>query len=322
MLSVLRAGDGTEESSFVEIGGILEERTLTRTSRYGCDIICVEPAAALEDGTTDHSKNHFTGRPDGYTPKVLVIHYTVCDFKTTLNVFCKTKDEVSAHFVISEESVRVPGGIIVECVPENMRAWHAGPSSWGDILCETRNGISRGLNSSSIGIELVNPGFVDDENGVRTWYPFCEKQIRSLCRLSAGIVKKWGIQPFNVVGHSDISECKSDPGVLFPWGMLHEYGVGAWLTESELNGKFAEGVVPREPLPQGVSESFFLCMLQEFGYTIPIFDTRKMDAQGERALSKFRIHYSANQKPERLNGSLDRDDMIWAYGLATKYPRS
>lgn len=156
---------------------------------------------------------------------------------------------------------------------------------------------------------------------MRTWYPFCEKQFHSLGRLSAHIVEEWGILPFNVVGHSDISWGKSDPGVLFPWGRLYtEHRVGAWLTEDELNGKFAEGVVAREPLPQGVSDSFFLCMLQEYGYSL-ITDTRGMTKENEIVLSKFRMHFSANQEPESLSKPLNPKDMAWAHGLTTKYPR-
>lgn len=42
--------------------------------------------------------------------------------------------------------------------------------------------------------------------------------------LSRAIVKKYNIEPYNVVGHSDITtfkgpnEIKFDPGILFPWG--------------------------------------------------------------------------------------------------------
>ena len=48
-----------------------------------------------------------------------------------------------AHYVVFED------GRIVQCVPEERRAWHAGVSSWAG---ETD------INSRSIGIEIVNPG--------------------------------------------------------------------------------------------------------------------------------------------------------------------
>ena len=50
---------------------------------------------------------------------------------------------MSAHYIVRED------GRIVQCVPESLRAWHAGVSTWG---AETD------INSCSIGIEIVNGG--------------------------------------------------------------------------------------------------------------------------------------------------------------------
>ena len=51
--------------------------------------------------------------------------------------------KVSAHYYVFED------GRIVQCVPEALRAWHAGESFWAN---ETD------INSCSIGIEIANPG--------------------------------------------------------------------------------------------------------------------------------------------------------------------
>ncbi len=70
--------------------------------------------------------------------------------------------EVSCHYLITEE------GRIIQMVPERLRAWHAGEGNW--------NGEDD-INSSSIGIEIVNPGH---DNG----YPdFPKRQIAAVAAL-------------------------------------------------------------------------------------------------------------------------------------------
>ena len=56
---------------------------------------------------------------------------------------CDPASEVSCHYLIREN------GEVLQLVPENRRAWHAGVSSWAG---ETD------MNSSSIGIEIANGG--------------------------------------------------------------------------------------------------------------------------------------------------------------------
>ena len=51
--------------------------------------------------------------------------------------------EVSCHYLVTED------GRIIQMVPERLRAWHAGEGNWGG---------EDDVNSSSIGIEIVNPG--------------------------------------------------------------------------------------------------------------------------------------------------------------------
>ena len=56
---------------------------------------------------------------------------------------CDPQSKVSSHYVVTED------GGIVQLVPEERRAWHAGVSSW-----EGMNDV----NSRSIGIEIGHPG--------------------------------------------------------------------------------------------------------------------------------------------------------------------
>ncbi len=99
--------------------------------------------------------------------------------------------KVSAHFLIRRN------GEIVQFVSCNMRAWHAGVSSW----C----GRSR-CNDFSIGVELEG----SDET------PFDERQYDSLTRLTRVLKRSYPLR--GVAGHSDISpERKTDPGPCFDW---------------------------------------------------------------------------------------------------------
>ncbi|MFK7839793.1 MAG: N-acetylmuramoyl-L-alanine amidase, partial [Bdellovibrionales bacterium] len=102
-------------------------------------------------------------RKDGKKPSFLILHYTgMKTAKDALDHLCDEKSKVSAHYLIEEN------GKIHQLVDDNMRAWHAGVSYWQG---ETD------INSSSIGIEIVNTG-PDFE-----YKEFPDKQIKKLMKL-------------------------------------------------------------------------------------------------------------------------------------------
>lgn len=320
LLLSLSLSSEVEGSSFFSC---LSSRDVVEEEEYGIPIGSVKPAPNLPNETPNYTLNHFTDRPEGFTPRALVMHYTVCNWNTTLKLFCEAPNEVSAHYVVSEKQEGVvDGGVIARTVPEDKRAWHAGPSEWRDIVCDVRDGKSRGLNSASIGIENVNKGFTDEGN-IRKWYPFDQQQINTLGVLSSGIVKKYGILAANVVGHSDICiGIKPDPGVLFPWGQLYyQHGVGAWLTPDELEGRFSKDVVVKETRPNGVSAPYFLNRTREYGYTGIPDGATEITPELTPFLTAFRMHFSSNQKPDKLDEPLNENDMAWAHGLTIKYPK-
>jgi AmpD protein len=105
---------------------------------------------------------------------------------------CELK--VSCHFL-----VRRNGGV-VQFVPVERRAWHAGASSW--------RGRGR-CNDFSVGIELE--GAEDDI--------FTDRQYRSLARLVRALQSRYPIR--DVAAHSDVAPGrKTDPGVHFDWARL------------------------------------------------------------------------------------------------------
>lgn len=153
----------------------------------------------------------------------VVVHYTSANLERSLALL--THGQVSSHYLIGDDA----SGTIYKLVDESRRAWHAGESEWMGRTW---------LNSSSIGIEIVNPGYSDTPTG-RVWYPYSEAQVQSLVVLLKDISKRNGIEPRNIIGHSDIAPLrKLDPGPLFPWKRLADEGLGSgrmprqWLDSS------------------------------------------------------------------------------------------
>ena len=105
--------------------------------------------------------------------------------------------EVSAHVLIKRD-----GGLI-QFVPFNKRAWHAGKSCYQGNEC---------CNDFSIGIELEG---TDTD-------PFESKQYESLVELVKCLCRNYpSISTQRIAGHSDIAPGrKTDPGSGFDWDKL------------------------------------------------------------------------------------------------------
>ncbi|MGD9639307.1 MAG: N-acetylmuramoyl-L-alanine amidase [Alphaproteobacteria bacterium] len=145
---------------------------------------------------------------------MLVIHYTGMPTSQDALLRMQQKEsEVSAHYMIDEN------GEVYQLVEEKYRAWHAGVSFWRG---------NKDVNSSSIGIELVNKGH---EFG---YHNFASLQMKSLITLSKEILNRYNIPQYNIVGHSDVSPTrKTDPGERFDWKELHKNGIGLWINEDD-----------------------------------------------------------------------------------------
>ncbi|EGD59386.1 negative regulator of AmpC, AmpD [Novosphingobium nitrogenifigens DSM 19370] len=191
---------------------------------------------------------------------MVVLHYTGMQTgEEALDRLCDAEAEVSAHYMIDED------GTVTALVPEDKRAWHAGRAYWRGIT---------DVNSASIGIELVNPGH---EWGYR---PFSDAQMEALVPLLADIVRRHGIAPANVVGHSDVAPArKTDPGELFDWDLLARYRLA--LAKPK----------PRMRLIFDNDGAFFLA-LERYGYDI---------ADGAAAIRAFERRW----RPHRITGEID-----------------
>jgi N-acetylmuramoyl-L-alanine amidase len=148
-------------------------------------------------------------RPADCVVDVLVLHYTELPLQEALDVLRDPEraHRVSAHYVVGED------GTIFRLVPEEHIAWHAGRSHWRG---------HEALNATSIGIEIVNL------DGDRFDYP--DAQTAAVIQLCHEILERHpGIEPRNVVGHSDVApKRKIDPGLRFPWARLAANGIGLW----------------------------------------------------------------------------------------------
>ena len=107
--------------------------------------------------------------------------------------------QVSSHLLIERN------GSIIQFVPFNKKAWHAGISKFqGRENC----------NEFSIGIELEGTDNLD----------YTKNQYESLVEATKEIMKVYpAISKENIVGHSDIApDRKTDPGDSFNWNLyLH-----------------------------------------------------------------------------------------------------
>ncbi len=169
------------------------------------------------------------GKLSGGKPRFLVIHYTAGSTASgAISWFRNRAASASAHLVIDHD------GTATQMVRFDEVAWHAGKSRWRNV---------RGLNSHSVGIEVVNWGklrrsatggftsawghAIPDERvvleehrhfpgTVHGWEIFDDAQIEATILTARAIVEAYDIKPWDLVGHDDISPLrKVDPGPAF-----------------------------------------------------------------------------------------------------------
>lgn len=156
-------------------------------------------------------------RPPGCQPELLVIHSISLPPGQfggghVPQLFCNSLDpaghpyfaeiaglQVSAHLLIERD------GTLVQFVPFDQRAWHAGVSAYdGREAC----------NDFSIGIELEG---ADD-------IAYSQLQYRQLSRVIGALLHAYpSLSQEHIVGHCDIAPGrKTDPGAAFDWAHLRQ----------------------------------------------------------------------------------------------------
>lgn len=158
------------------------------------------------------------------SPRFIVLHDTAGrDRKYSSVEWFQSKEcPHSAHFVVELD------GTITQLVETDKRAWHAGESEWKG---------TRFLNSCSVGIEIVNPGKLDETgrawfgpaaspgeikhasspgHGAGYWRPYTNAQIESVIRICKAVMAEYP-DCNEIVTHWQISPGrKVDTNPLFP----------------------------------------------------------------------------------------------------------
>jgi N-acetylmuramoyl-L-alanine amidase len=223
----------------------------------------------------DHT---YTARGQSSRARFLVLHYTVSNRADSIKIL--TQQDVSAHYLVTDDPVPV----IYNLVDEKNAAWHAGNSSWKNFTQ---------LNNSSIGIEIVNPGWQDTPGG-RVYAPFPQSQVDALIPLVRDIVTRHHIAPENVLGHADIAPLrKQDPGPMFPWRQLAAAGLVAWPDANRV-----ASLVPifQVQLPD---IAWYQKKLATWGYGL--VQSGVFDEQTRTVLAAFQMKY----RPANIDGNPD-----------------
>lgn len=150
-------------------------------------------------------------------PTVIVLHYTASggeDGQADADYLSRASSRASAHVVVGRN------GSIDQIIPFNLRAWHAGESSYKG---------TKDVNNFSIGIEIDNWGWLKNgkshagvsippqnvfkgtRSGHSEWEAYPQPQLDAVEQVIAAIVQSYPIK--DIVGHEDIAPGrKQDPG--------------------------------------------------------------------------------------------------------------
>jgi N-acetylmuramoyl-L-alanine amidase len=235
------------------------------------------PGLAVRAPNIDRS---YTSQNQDSRALYIVLHYTVLDWEKSLKVLT-TGGQVSAHYLVRDNPVAS-----YALVDENRRAWHAGASFWAG---------NTNLNSASIGIEIVNAGYVDGPGG-RVYAPFPQAQVDEVIALVRDIQKRHNVRPERIIGHADIAPGrKQDPGPSFPWKQLADAGLIPWPDGPAVLVKTLE----HEVAPRDVA--WLQERLARIGYNVS--RSGQMDVLTREVVSTFQMKY----RPRDISGTVDAE---------------
>ncbi|CDZ47481.1 N-acetylmuramoyl-L-alanine amidase [Neorhizobium galegae] len=247
-------------------------------------------SADYAGATVMPSPNHGE-RAGARQPDMIILHYTgMPSGDKALSWLCNEESQVSSHYFVHED------GGVVQLVPEDRRAWHAGKSSWAGEI---------DINSCSIGIEIANPGH---PGGLPDYPP---AQIQAVVELCRDCGQRWQIRPERVLGHSDIAPIrKVDPGENFPWEKLHLDGIGHWIDPTQISGgRFFQFGESGQPI--GALQS----MLSLYGYGIEI--TGVFCERTKGVVEAFQRHF----RPQLVDGIADFSTIDTLHRLLKSLPK-
>jgi N-acetylmuramoyl-L-alanine amidase len=120
--------------------------------------------------------------------------------------------------------------------------------------------------------------------------------VQSLEVLLKDISTRNGIDPKNIIGHSDIAPLrKLDPGPLFPWKRLAEKGLGVW-PDAQAVARYQAQYATDLP-----SITWFQEALAHQGYQTP--QTGELDVATRHVIAAFQMHF----RPALFDGTPDAE---------------
>lgn len=242
-------------------------------------LVCLLLLALLSACSDLQINNQYVAQGQDSRVQFVILHYTSSDLQQSLKTL--TTKSVSSHYLINDSPPT-----IYQLVDENRRAWHAGTSQWQGRTW---------LNASSIGIELVNPGYRDTPEG-RVWMPYSGAQISQLIVLLKDIQQRHQLPLDSIIGHSDIApQRKVDPGPLFPWKRIAEAGLISWPDEQTVASQQRQF---ENDLPDML---WFQQQLALHGFAITFSGVE--DEQTRNVLAAFQMKY----RPSRYDGVADAE---------------
>lgn len=249
------------------------------------------------------TKNYFPAVAQNFRQRYVILHYTALN--TDKSVMVLTQQAVSAHYLVNDMDDKE----VYQLVDENKRAYHAGVSQWRS---------DSQLNDTSIGIEIVNPGYSTDSAGAKVFPPYPDYQVKKIAALVKDLVTRYNIQPTNILGHSDIAPTrKQDPGPQFPWKKLYdEYQLGMWYDEATKQNFYdqALSIDFATQLQQPPFVFLVQTKLKQLGYGIEPSGT--YDKTTQQTVEAFQYHF----RPSNYSGTMDAETWSILQALVQKYP--
>jgi len=252
------------------------------------------------------TKDYFPSLGQNFRQRYIILHYTALNVDRSITEL--TGKSVSAHYLVSDINDKE----IYQLVDEDKRSYHAGISSWGK---------DNNLNDTSIGIEIVNEGYIKDDNPSdddgRYFYDFKPYQIEKVAALVKDLAQRYNIKPNHILGHSDVAPTrKQDPGPKFPWKLLYEkYNLGMWYDQMVKNNLFNQ--YRMEDFYQKNEDHSFIFQFQSdlsnLGYGIE--KTGEYDKNTEKVVQAFQYHF----RPEKADGFMDAETYAILKALLQKY---
>ena len=241
---------------------------------------------SMIDTTLNYSPNFDLKKRRLKEIKFIIFHYTgMKKQKDAITQLTNIKSKVSSHYFIKNN------GEILTLVPDLYIAWHAGVSSWKKY---------KSINKYSIGIEISNPGHD------HSYKKFSKKQIKSILKLSAYLIKKYKIKSNFILGHSDIApDRKKDPGEKFPWKYLSKNKIGYWhnLSEKKI---FKE----RNQQVSQLEKNKFVKNLNKIGYS------KNMCFNKNKYSKVLTTAFQRRFRQELVSGIIDQECLLISNNLA------